>query len=96
MIQIDKKINEAQYERKENLKSFNNFSKIISEKIYENVKKVIHNMPSPVTGADFNPNTMMKILSLKVDKTDFSKIAEEKADKVECQNLVDSIRTLNK
>jgi hypothetical protein len=53
-------------------------------------------MPSPITEADFNPKTLMKILSLKVDKTDFSRIAEEKADKIECENLVDGIRTLNR
>ena len=56
----------------------------------------MHNMPSPLYESDFNPTTLLRILSLKVDKTDFSKVYEEKADKVECENLVDGIRTLNK
>jgi hypothetical protein len=56
----------------------------------------MHNMPSPLSESDFNPTTLLRILSLKVDKTDFSKVYEEKADKVECENLVDGIRTLNK
>ncbi len=96
MVQIDKRMNEAQNERNEYLSSFNNFSKVISDKIYDSVRRVMNNIPTPITESDFSPSTLLKILSLKVDKTDFSKVYEEKADKIDCENLVDSIRTLNK
>ncbi len=36
------------------------------------------------------------ILAMKVDKIDLSKINEDKANKIELENQLDSIKTLNK
>lgn len=45
---------------------------------------------------DLDEQMIGSILAMKVDKVDFSKINEDKANKTELENQLDSINTLNK
>lgn len=75
-------LEEAKRERVQYRESFNSFSKVISDNIYGSVKSVIKAMPSFGTSTCLDENLLHQILALKVDKTDFDKIYEEKANKV--------------
>jgi hypothetical protein len=44
----------------------------------------------------FDEKALQAVLGLKVDKKDMEKLNEIKSNKVDTENLIDSINTLNK